>query len=72
MIRSKLKEIADSRGLSIRQIATGADIHFEIARRMYNGTMERYPRDMLDKLCEFLGVEVRDLLERRKESPPVD
>ncbi|WP_025847566.1 helix-turn-helix domain-containing protein [Paenibacillus ehimensis] len=67
MIRSKLKEIADSRGLSIRQIATGSDCHFEVVRRMYNDTMERYPRDLLDKLCEFLEVDVGDLLEYEKK-----
>lgn len=62
MVRSKLKIIADERGLSIRKIAEGSGLHFEIVRRMYNDTMERYPRDTLDALCTFLGVGIADLL----------
>lgn len=63
MIRSKLKMIADARDLSIRQIARETGSHYEIIRRMYNDTMERYPRDVLDKLCAYLGVGIGDLLE---------
>lgn len=66
MIKSKLKEIADSRELSIREIARGSDCHFEIIRRLYNDTMERYPRDVIDKLCAYLNVGVGDLLEHVK------
>lgn len=62
MIKSNLKAIADARKLSIREIAKQADCHFEIVRRMYNDTMERYPRDFLDKLCVSLDVSVGELI----------
>ncbi|CDV96334.1 Cro/C1-type HTH DNA-binding domain [Desulfitobacterium hafniense] len=68
MIRSRLKEIADSRELSIREIARGSDCHFEIVRRLYNDTMERYPRDVIDKLCTYLDVEVGELLTHEKST----
>lgn len=62
MIRSKLKDIADKRGLSIREIARDSGCHFEIVRRLYNDTMKRYPRDVIDRLCSYLGVGVGELL----------
>lgn len=74
MINSRLKAIADERSLSIRELAREADCHFEIVRRLYNDTMERYPRDVLDKLCKYLNVTVQDILEythEDEETPPV-
>lgn len=68
MIRSKLKDIADARELSIRQIARESGCHFEIIRRMYNDTMERYPRDVLDKLCTYLDIGMGELLEHKKDA----
>ena len=66
MIKSRLKEIADSRALSIRQIARDTDCHFETIRRIYNDTMQQYPRDVIDKLCTYLGVGVGELLTHEK------
>lgn len=68
MIKSRLREIANSRELSIREIARGSHCHFEIIRRMYNDTMERYPRDVIDKLCTYLDVGVGVLLEHKKDA----
>lgn len=68
MLRSKLKDIADARGLSIRQIAKDTGCHFEIVRRIYNDSMERYPRDVIDKLCTYLDVGVGELLEHEKST----
>lgn len=71
MLRSRLKEIADKRNISIREISRDIDHSFEVVRRMYNDTMERYPRDLLDKLCAYLGVTTGELLEyvETKKSP---
>ncbi|MEK4188129.1 helix-turn-helix transcriptional regulator [Paenibacillus sp. FSL R7-0048] len=74
MLKSKLKVIVDERGLSIREVARGTGINFEVVRRVYNDTMERYPRDVLDKLCKYLNVTVQDILEftpEDEETPPV-
>lgn len=68
MIKSRLKEIADSRGLSIRQIASGSGYHFETVRRMYNDDMQHYPKGLLDSLCTYLGVGVGELLEHKKDT----
>ena len=68
MIKSNLKTIADQRHLSIREIARDTGCHFEIVRRMYNDTMERYPRDVIDRLCTYLDVGVGDLLVHEKST----
>lgn len=68
MIKSKLKDIADARGLSIRQIARDIDCHFETVRRIYNNDMQQYPREVIDKLCTYLDVGVGELLEHKKDA----
>lgn len=62
MIRSNLKALATARGLSIREIARDIDYRFESVRSLYNDEMERYPRDLLSKLCVYFGVSVAELL----------
>ncbi|MCM3131925.1 helix-turn-helix transcriptional regulator [Paenibacillus polysaccharolyticus] len=64
MIKSNLKHILDSQGndISIRELARELDCQFETIRRFYNDTMERYPRDLIDKLCKYLNVTPGQLL----------
>lgn len=61
-LRSNLKALADERGVSIREIARAIDYRFDSVRAMYNDEMERYPRDLLAKLCAYFGVTVAELL----------
>ncbi|UYZ12157.1 helix-turn-helix transcriptional regulator [Brevibacillus sp. WF146] len=61
VVRSKLKEIIDSRNLSIRKVARDIDYRFDSVRQMYNDEMERYPRDLITKLCDYLNVAPGDL-----------
>lgn len=62
MIRSNLRQLADNRGVSIREIAREIDYRFDSIRVMYNDEMERYPRDLLSKLCAYFGCGIGDLL----------
>lgn len=68
MIKSNLKEILDSRGLSIRKVAGDLGYRFETVRRMYNDDMKHYPEDLIDKLCSYLDIGVGDLLEHKKDA----
>jgi len=68
MIKSNLKEILDSRGLSIRKVAGDLGYRFETVRRMYNDDMKHYPGDLIDKLCAYLDIEVGELLEHKKDT----
>jgi DNA-binding Xre family transcriptional regulator len=70
-IRSKLKPLADARGRSIREIARDIDYRFESVRMMYNDEMERYPRDLLTKLCDYFECGVGDLLTPINDNVPL-
>ncbi len=61
-LRSNLKALADARGVSIREIARSISYRFDSVRAMYNDEMERYPRDLLAKLCVYFNVTIADLL----------
>ena len=61
-VRSNLKALADARGVSIREIARDIDYRFDSVRQMYHDEMERYPRDLLTKLCVYFGVTPAELL----------
>lgn len=68
-VRSKLKEILDSRDISIRQLAEmtkdakGEGIKFETLRRLYHDTTKQYQRETIGKVCEALNIELAELLE---------
>jgi transcriptional regulator with XRE-family HTH domain len=62
LIRSNLRSLAEARGVSIREIARDIDYRFESVRQLYNDEMERYPRDLIAKLCAYFGVTAADIL----------
>lgn len=68
MVKSNLKAILDSRGLSIRKVAGDVGYRFETVRRMYNDDMKHYPEDLIDTLCTYLDVGVGELLEHKKDA----
>lgn len=62
IIRSNLRSLADKRGVKIRELAREIDYRYESVRSLYNDEMERYPRDLITKLCVYFDCEVGDLL----------
>jgi DNA-binding Xre family transcriptional regulator len=62
-VNSRLKAILDERGISIRKAAADTGIQFESLRRLYNNDTERFPREILARLCTYLKVDISDLLE---------
>jgi len=66
-IRSNLRALAEARDISIRKIAQDIDYRFESVRMMYNDEMERYPRDLLTKLCVYFDVSISELLTLSEE-----
>jgi DNA-binding Xre family transcriptional regulator len=57
----------DQRELSIRQVARDINHRPESVRQMYNDELERYPRELLSKLCTYLKVTPGELLVIEKE-----
>lgn len=62
IIRSNLRNLAEARGVSIREIARDIDYRFESVRQLYNDEMERYPRDLILKLCVYFDVTPTEIL----------
>lgn len=61
-IRSDLKRIIDGKGLSVRQVARDIDYRLGAVQDMYNDTMERYPRELLTRLCAYFKCDINELL----------
>ncbi|WP_338709204.1 helix-turn-helix transcriptional regulator [Paenibacillus amylolyticus] len=61
-IRSNLRHIIDARNIKIKVLARDINYRFESVRLMYHDEMERYPRELLAKLCEYLNVGIDELL----------
>lgn len=64
MIRCHFARLLGERKLKISDVARDTGINRGTLTRLYYETAERVELDVLDKLCEYFGVEVSDLLER--------
>ncbi|MGD1413569.1 helix-turn-helix domain-containing protein [Bacillus stercoris] len=62
MIKSNLKHIIDERKIRIRQLSRDIDHEYPTVRKLYHDEMERYPRELLDKVCTYLNIELQELL----------
>ncbi|EFM10185.1 transcriptional regulator, XRE family [Paenibacillus curdlanolyticus YK9] len=62
MIKSNLKQLIDGRGLSVRQVAKDIEYRLGSVQDLYNDTTERFPRELLDKLCRYFECSIADLL----------
>lgn len=67
LIKSNLKPILDERNISIRKLSNDIDHGFNTVRKLYHDEMERYPRDLLDKVCTYLNIELHELLTYKRE-----
>ena len=69
-VKSNLKRIIDSKGITLRQLEAmtlfpGDEkprVKFETIRRLYHDTTMQYQRDSIGILCEVLKVELSELL----------
>lgn len=62
MIKSNLKPLLDERKISIRQLSKEINHEYPTVRKLYRDEMERYPRELLDKVCTYLNIELHELL----------
>ncbi|MCY8988130.1 helix-turn-helix domain-containing protein [Bacillus atrophaeus] len=72
MIKSNLKPILDERKISIRQLSNDIDHAFVTVRKLYRDEMERYPRELLNKICTYLNIELHELLTFQKDMNHID
>ena len=63
MLRLKVREEAEKRGLNMAQLARRADIDQRTLRRIYRDPTQEISTHVLAKLAAALGVGPSDLLE---------
>ena len=64
MIRCHFARLLGERKLKISDVARDTGINRGTLTRLYYETAERVELDVLDKLCEYLGVDLPELIER--------
>jgi putative transcriptional regulator len=62
VIKCRLSSLLGDRKLKIADVARDTGINRGTLTRLYHETAERIELDVLDKLCEYFGCEVQDLL----------
>ena len=64
MIRCRLTTLLGARKLKVGEVARDTGINKNTLHRLYNETATRVDLDVIDKLCDFLNVDVQDLFEK--------
>jgi DNA-binding Xre family transcriptional regulator len=59
-----MKEQREGRSISLREVVRDTGVPISTVMGMANNTIKRIPVDELNRLCEYLGCEVGDLLKR--------
>lgn len=60
------KEMVDKKNINRNQLATLADIRFEVADRYYKGNIERMDIDILARICFVLDCSVEEVVQYNK------
>ena len=63
MLRLRVKEIAESKGISIAKLARKADLDSRTVYRIVHDPFAEITTVTLGRLAEALGVSVKDLIE---------
>lgn len=61
-IELDIKSIMDNKGISISQVCKDTGLHHKVIRRYYDGTIVRYDKDVLSKLCYVLECDICDII----------
>lgn len=61
-----LKSIMDENGITVTQIVRKTGLHHNVVRRYYEGTAERYDKEILAKFCYVIGCELSDIMYYKK------
>lgn len=64
MIRCHFARLLGERKLKISDVARDTGINRGTLTRLYYETAERLELEVLDKLCDFFGIELHELIDR--------
>ncbi len=67
MIRLRVKEVAEEKGLSMARLARRADIDFKTVQRIFHDPYRDISMSTLEKIAEALNTRVVDLIEETEE-----
>lgn len=62
MVKSLLKELLAKHNVSLRQLAREIDWDYESLRRLYNDEMDRYPRELLQRIIDRFNCKIDDII----------
>ncbi len=63
MIRLRVKEVAEEKGMSMRKLAASADIAYNTLRTIYRNPYRQVTTTTLERLAQALNVPVIALIE---------
>lgn len=66
MIRLTVKDYIDSVGVTRYELAKRTGIRFAIIDKYYKNKVVRYDSFVLDRICEALDCEIKDIIEYTK------
>lgn len=61
-IKFDIKSVMDNKGITINQVAKKTGLHHQVIKRYYNGTVERFDKDVLSKLCYVIDCNLNDIM----------
>lgn len=62
VIRIKLKEIMDKRGLTINQVSKMSGICYDVVKKYYYNTGYSFSLETISKLCFALKCDLKDIV----------
>jgi DNA-binding Xre family transcriptional regulator len=63
VIRLKVREIAESKGISMGKLSRIADVEIKTVRRIYRNPYQSITLTILDRFAKALKVDANDLIE---------
>jgi transcriptional regulator with XRE-family HTH domain len=71
MIRLRVKEIAEQKGLSQARVSRMSDVDITTVRKIYRHPSEaNVTLETLTRLAKALGVSIHDIIEELPDEPP--
>ena len=58
------KQRQENRYISLAEVASKTGVSRKTLYKWQNGEVEHFNNEVIDKLCEYFGVEIDELLER--------
>jgi transcriptional regulator with XRE-family HTH domain len=70
LVRLKVKDIAQQKGVSQRQLSLRSGVDINTVRRIFQHPTTIVTTETLGKLAQVLGVDVSELIESVSDEPP--